>query len=44
LTLDNTRAYVHDPSGPENMTLDKNGAIFGANVRRRMIETYTKVK
>lgn len=33
-----------DPSGPENMTVDKNGTIYGANVRRRMIETYTKVK
>ena len=34
----------HDPSGPENMTVDKNGIIYGANVRRRMIETYTKMK
>lgn len=33
-----------DPSGPENMTVDNQGALYGANVRRRMIETYTKVK
>lgn len=34
----------HDPSGPENMTVDKDGMILGANVRRRMVETYSKVK
>jgi sugar lactone lactonase YvrE len=33
-----------DPSGPELLAVDASGTIYGGNTRRRMIETYAKIR
>jgi sugar lactone lactonase YvrE len=42
--IEDIEASGPDPSGPEFIAVNSSGRIYGGNIRRRMIEGYTKVE